>query len=196
MMSKSKNPPDWWARVGALAGIVLSVIGLFLAYRSSRWQEQVYQESLEERILVHVMAWRDFRLPDKWGDFNDLKYEKTPLEPEGTIGVEVVNLGMHPLYLKAVVAKIGSSNLTFYEYDPLKPSAALVKLEPGEARNYTAKMDFTKHPLLESSPPNEELIVNVETTKKSFPVKARIDRVTISGDLPLKFLLIKPGRKK
>ena len=87
-------------------------------------------------------------------------------------------------------------SLRFYKHDPLKPNAALVKLESWEAGNYTVKMDFTKHPLLESSPPNEELLVNVQTTKKLFTVKARIDRVTISGGFPLKLLLFKPAHKK
>jgi hypothetical protein len=108
----SKNPPDWWARGGALAGIGLSIIGLVLTYRSYHWQQQVYQESLEERVLVRTMAWITLKM--------DKDYEGVvPTEPEGTLGVEVVNIGMRPLYLKSVTAKIGNSILTFYERDPL-----------------------------------------------------------------------------
>ena len=66
-------------------------------------------------------------------------------EPEGTLGVEAVNIGMRPLYLKSITAKIGPNNgVTFYEYNPLKSNSALVKLEPGEAANYTAAVNIVK----------------------------------------------------
>ena len=183
----SKNPPDWWARIGALAGIVLSVIGLVLTYRSNRWQEQVYQKSLEERILVRSMAWLTVNL-----DRDDAK-----TEPQGTLGVEVVNIGLRPLYLKSVSAHIGSSVLTFYERDLLEPSPTLVKLEPGEPANYTATWNFEVHHQLDSQKSREDLWIEVETTKKRFTQNSRIDRINVSGDIfPLKLRHFKPSKKK
>jgi hypothetical protein len=182
----SKNPPDWWARGGALAGIVLSVVGLVMMHFSNRWQKQVYQESLEERILIHTMAWRSFR------DWRDTKQN-----PEGTLGVEVVNIGMRPLYLKSVTAKIGNSRLTFYEHDPLKSNSALVKLEPGEPANYTATLNFDKHHLLDSAESREDVWIDVETSKKSLTQKAHIDRINVSSYIfPLEAGDFKPSKKK
>jgi len=188
----NKNPPDWLARGGAIAGIVLSIVGLVLAYRSYRWQERVYQESLEERILVRTMAWLTIKL-DRL-DRNDKNV--APTEPQGTLGVEVVNIGMRPLYLKSVSAQIGNSLVTFYERDPLKLSPTLVKLEPGEPANYTATLNFEEHHLLDSKA-REDVWIDVETSKKSFTQKARIDRVTVSSDLsPLELGSLVPSKKK
>jgi hypothetical protein len=120
------------------------------------------------------MAWRNFAF----------KPHSSGLEPDGTIGVEVVNIGIRPLFLKSVTTHLGDDMLTLYEHDPLKPNTTLVKLESGEAGNYTSGADFPKHHLMEESP-MQDLIVSVETTKKTFNIKTRIDRVTISGDISL-----------
>jgi hypothetical protein len=175
-MSKSKNPPDWWARSGALAGIILSVIGLVVAYRSYRWQQAIYQESLEERILVRAMAWRDMTVG---------KNNRSSFKPEGKLGVEVVNIGMRPLYVKDVTAYFaGPENddeyeFELYDYDPLahKP---LAKLDPGEAGNYSTDVNFYEHHIMEHS---AEFLVGVTTTKKTFKVKSRIDQVTVNGSI-------------
>lgn len=124
----SKNPPDWWARVFGVLGILIGLGGLGLTFYNNQKQEKVYRESLEERVLIRTMAWVTHK-----------QYRgEAGTEPEGTLGVEAVNIGMRPLYLKSVTAKIGPhSRVTFDEYDPMKSNSALVKLEPGEAADYT-----------------------------------------------------------
>jgi hypothetical protein len=169
--NEGDKAPDWWARGGALAGIVLSIIGLVLTYRTNRWQERVYQESLEERIVVHGTAWVNL-VKGKGG----LKQES-----DGKLGVEVVNIGMHPIYIKTVVVKIGPVPLTFYEHDPLNPKLPLVKLEPGELATYTVGLDFASFPQLSGPDAPEALDVDVETSKKVFASQANIDRITFAS---------------
>jgi hypothetical protein len=171
----SKNPPDWWARVFGGLGILIGLGGLSLTFYNNQKQERLYQESLEERVLVRTMAWVSIKTD---GDYKtDL-----PMEPEGTLGVEAVNIGMRPLYLKSVTAKIGPHSVVpFYEYDPLKSKSALVKLEPGEAADYTATVNFGEHHLIGSSTEREDVWITVETTKKDFTQKAHIDRINISS---------------
>lgn len=79
-----KSSPDWFARGTALAAILLTAIGLPLTYRNQSLQTKMYQEGLEERILVRV----DFEYTFKIND--------------GVVGVDVVNAGMHPIYVKTV----------------------------------------------------------------------------------------------
>ena len=52
----SKNPPDRWARVFGVLGILIGLGGLGLTFYNNQKQEKV-QESLEERVLIRTMAW-------------------------------------------------------------------------------------------------------------------------------------------
>jgi hypothetical protein len=187
----SKNPPDRWARVFGILGILIGLGGLGLTFYSNQKQEKVYQESLEERVLIRTMAWVTLNVSKQYKD-----HART--EPEGTLGVEAVNIGMRPLYLKSITAKIGpNSVVTFYEYDPLKANSALVKLEPGEAADYTAAVNFNVHHLMGSADEREDVWITLETTKKDFTQKARIDRINVSSYLfPLEARDFKPTKKK
>jgi hypothetical protein len=182
----SKNPPDRWARVFGVLGILIGLGGLGLTFYNNQKQEKVYQETLEERVLIRTMAWVTINVAH------------AGTEPEGTLGVEAVNIGMRPLYLKTITAKIGpNSGVTFYEYNPLKSNSALVKLEPGEAVNYTATVNFNVHHLMGSPTEREDVWITLETTKKDFTQKANIDRINVSSYLfPLDAWRFKPSKKK
>jgi hypothetical protein len=62
------------------------------------------------------------------------------------------------------------------------------RLEPGEATDYTISWDFSAHPLLarSASEKREDMIIVVETTKKTLSQKAHLDWVTISGPISIR----------
>jgi hypothetical protein len=168
-MPRTNSSPDWFARSIALLAIGLTVIGLYFSYRSFSWQTKTYQEGLEERILMRLGFTRDLK------------------SNEGDTSVEVVNIGMHPMYIRYVEIQVPNGckimgvetdpgiasdecGLSIYDHgyktnQPIKP------LEPGEAANYRMKWDFSKFPLQDWMPDaswREHLWVRVETTKKGF----------------------------
>src|SRR5258708_2212281 len=103
----SKNPPDLWARVFGVLGILIGLSGLGLTFYNNQKQEKVYQESLEERVLIRTMAWVTLNVHKQYKG-------EDPTEPEGTLGVEAVNIGMRPLYLKSITAKIGPNSFVTF----------------------------------------------------------------------------------
>lgn len=157
----SKNPPDWFARTVASIGVLLSLSGLGLSYYNYRWQTTTYREGQEERILVRLGEWRDMDAP-----------------ANGKFVIEVVNIGLHPIYLKSIWGGIERRSLTaFYEPDVLstKPSR---KLEPGESTNYffaTSLFSDSYFAGLVAGLKKEGMEVVVETTKTRFDQKVRFD---------------------
>lgn len=174
----SKNPPDWWARIFGLVGILIGVVGLVLNYFNNRWQQQVYAKSQEERVFVQLSA--EYILLS----------EKKPSQAQLGVTVEVVNLGMQPLYLKSVTGEFGDHGASFYKHDPLNAKEPMRRLEPGEAADYTTDWES----VLENI--GTKGVVEVETTKKRFTQPVHIDRVTVSADivelLPLRKRLLLP----
>jgi hypothetical protein len=159
-MLKKDSSPDWFARGAAALGIALSIVGLGLTYYNYRWQKEIYQENIAERILVRLGASRTF---------NDV--ESSSLDPKGEVGVEVVNIGLRPLYIKRAYMQIGNEIFDFYEHNPAKKNEPLKLLAPSEAANYRLSWDFLEHPLQEwpeSNSKEENIQVQVETTKKTF----------------------------
>jgi hypothetical protein len=157
----------------AIGGLVLTVIGLSFTYYNNRRQTRIYQESLEERVFVRLFASRTFAPTGPY-----------KLNPKGLLGVEVVNLGMRPMYLKRIAARLENTDITFHEHDPLV-NEPMKRLEPGEAGEYTAGWDFSEHPVESWSPSDkrEDVMVEVETTEKRLSQKVRLDWVSISGEL-------------
>ncbi|SRR6266404_7032685 len=169
-MPETKSSPDWFARVTALIAIFLTSISLCLAYYNYSWQTKTYKEGLEERILVRL------------GFSQTVKdTESFSLSAKGDVGVEVVNIGMHPIYLKQVEIEVPDRRIfsfyerdpikSFYKRDPIKSSVPAKSLEPGEATNYTLEWDFSTYPLqewLKTGKLQENLWVQVDTTKKAF----------------------------
>jgi hypothetical protein len=188
----SKNPPDWWARFFAGLGIIIGVCGLWLTYYNNRWQKEVYQQSLEERILVQLSA--EYYV-------SSLLSEEAKLSPKGELAVEVVNLGMQPMYLKSVTAKVEGRTASFYEHDPLNTREAMRRLEPGEAASYKIEWQFGEQEAPLKDLNQQKGVVEVETTKKRFSQSAQIGRITIVGSLPLvgrefRRLEVLPKKKK
>jgi len=128
----SKNPPDWWARAFGILGILIGLGGLVSTFFNNRWQRQVYEKSLEERIFVQLGG--SYK-------FSSLVPAKEPEKPPKVeLGVEIVNLGLQPMYLKNIIAEVGDHRATFYEHDTLDTTEPMRRLEPGEAANY--KIDW------------------------------------------------------
>jgi hypothetical protein len=159
-MSKKDPSPDWFARGTAALGIALSIVGLGLTYYNYRWQTAIYQENIAERILVRLSASRTV---------NDV--ESFSLDPKGEVGLEIVNIGLRPLYIKRVHMQIESRIFTFYEHDPAKTNEPMKLLGPSEAANYRMSWDFLEHPFTvgpESDSKEEDVQVQVGTSKKTF----------------------------
>ncbi len=174
-MSGTNSSPDLFARTTALAAlgftaisICLSIIGLYLSYRNYTWQSQ---ESLEERILVH------------------LGFERAVENNKGDIDVEVVNIGMHPIRIKYVEVQPPNGckimgvktdpgvlpdtcGVPIYDHNRLAPNEHLTPLEPGDMSNYRVKWDFSKFPLQET--------VHSETSLE------KLDKLLQEPDLPKK----------
>ena len=187
----SKNLPDWWVRISGTLGIFIALGGLALSYFVYGWQRQIYAESREERVFVQLNAEYTFL-------GSDIPGKTKPSQAQLT--VEVVNLGMQPMYLKSVTGQVAGHQVFFYDHDLLDVKEPMRRLEPGEAADYTTDWESSlestdatggerSNDPLES--PRATGVVLVETTKKWFsqPVRPRLNRVTISGDvaeLPLR----------
>lgn len=179
----SKNPPDWWARAFGICGVVIGLCGLGLTFHNNRWQKEVYEKSLEERIFVQLSG----------------SYESGPREEtiKSALGVEVVNLSMQPIYLKKVDVQFADRRVSLYDHDPLQTNEPLRRLEPGEAASYKTEWGFGEYQSLweDIEKANESGIVEVETTKKRFSQTAKIIRVTFVSELPLSGRAFRPKPK-
>jgi len=160
-MSKTSSSPDKFARTLGVIAIGLTIISLYFTNRTYSWQKTVYEESLDEKILVRF----GFKNVDNKGD----------------IGLEVVNIGMHPIYIKSVEIQIPNGCevvgvhhafgdecwITIYDHknESLKP------LEPGDAANYTKNWNYANSSIqnwIQYENARERLWVSVRTTKKNF----------------------------
>lgn len=159
------SPRDRFARRStALFAIFLTVISVSLFYPGKvgegtyRWQKETYQGNPLERILVRL-------------GFSRTKVENTnAYAPKGDVGVEVVNIGMRPIYIDSVQLEFDGRIFTFDERDPFQPKEG-TKLGPGESANYKLNWDFTKEQLDEwvhSGTLERNLWADIETTKKTF----------------------------
>lgn len=178
----SKNPPDWWARTFGLLGIV----GLALSYSNYRWQQQVYAKSQEERVFVQLSA--AYKLGSG--------VQTNPTQAQLT--VEVVNLGMQPMYLKSITGEVADHRASFHEHDPLNAKEPMRRLEPGEAADYVTDWQWPLEDVEDTGKEKGrgmEGTVEVETTKKRFTQSAYINRVTISADVVEQLLRLMPGKK-
>ena len=184
----AKNPPDKFARVIAVIGTVLGLIGLGLSYSNYRWQQSIYQESLQERVLVRFSASGISRTVGK----------VPTLEPKGKLGVEVTNIGLHPIYLKSVTARncpedqgCPPGTLTFYERDPIEGKEPPRRLEPGEAAYYVTDINFSDYNSDKDDAwaktwaktwgnVGRKMWVRVDTTTKSLSQEVPVNRFTFS----------------
>ena len=180
----SKNPPDWWARAFGICGVLIGLCGLGLTSYNNRWQKEVYEKSLEERIFVQLS-----------GSY----YESGPREDniKSELGVEVVNLSMQPMYLKKVAVQFADRNVVLYDYDPLQINEPLRRLEPGEAASYKTGWGAGEYQSLREDIEKAKGsgIVEVETTKKRFSQTAQINRVTFVSEFPLSGGAFRPKSK-
>lgn len=177
----SKNPPDWWARgIGGL-GLLVAVGGLVLSFFNYRWQKAVYEKSQEERVFVQLSA--EYNLSTV------LRSITTKETPQGQLAVEVVNLGLQPMYIKSVTGEIGGHKAEFYEHDPMK-SDPMRKVEPGEGADY--KINWPVASLQDIGTDGGKGSIEVETTKKSFSQPVRVNRVNVVSDV-VTLLKIVPG---
>ena len=191
-MAEKHSSPDWIARLGALVavvgtvvGIVLSILSLRLGYSNSHWQKEIQEETTAERILVHLDATRFA---------NGLS--SAAMTPNGEVGMEVVNIGLRPLFIKRAEMRIRGRTLTFYEHDlvPILPSEPMKSLGPSETIRYRLGWDFEKREEMEE--PRSKLEdgtyvwlpasqiedieeVQVQTTKKTFVFQHQIVNVTL-----------------
>jgi hypothetical protein len=126
--------------------------------------------------------------------------QETKLSPDGQLGIEVVNLGTQPMYLKNIAAQVSGRTVHFYQHDPLSTKDSMRRLEPGEAATYTVDWQFADQTL--RNPDKEKVVVQVETTKKAFSQDVQINPVIVTAEFPLlgrnftQLMLIRPGRKK
>ncbi|HLK33030.1 MAG TPA: hypothetical protein VKT29_08065 [Terriglobales bacterium] len=68
---------------------VLGVLGFLMSAASLLWQVSIYRDSFKQRVLVRLSAVEVLNPSD--------------LSPrKGTVAVEVVNMGQHPLYVRQV----------------------------------------------------------------------------------------------
>ena len=169
----SKNPPDWWARSFGIIGILIALGGLTATYFNNRWQRQVYEKSLEERIYVQLSAGYDFSV---------LRSKRTKDPPKGQLAIEVVNLGLQPMYLKSIAGTVAGQRVSFYYHDPLDAKEPMRRIEPGEAADY--KIDWGSS-LEDMGIAKGKGIIEVETTKKFFSQPVQVNRITVSEVLSL-----------
>jgi hypothetical protein len=174
---------DVVARRLAVIGSITGVLGLLLSYLNYHRQNVMHEQSLEERVYVHLSASRTYDT-------------STTIGPEGKLGVEVVNIGEKPVYLKSVtgqfpgvlatlVLREGTTLATFHEYDPLDPNSSVRKLEPGEEVSYTTDWMFAQHPTQLDDVPKFSGTVEVETTTKRFTLQTSVSRYAVSYVLPM-----------
>lgn len=173
-----KSSPDWFARGVAGLGIILSGIGLYFTYTSNNWQKATYAESQEDRVSARLSIKEAVDYRGK---------NKLVPKPDGTVTVEVVNLGIRTLYVKKVAIQPQGE---LYYLSITQQDKPPERVEPGEAHYFRSSWDFSKHTLknFPSGPDekNEKVAVMVETTRKtiSLPVTPRFDSIEISGDIP------------
>lgn len=142
----------------------LGVLGFFLALCSLGWQIYTYRESHEERILARLYASR--AVINKTGGW----------DPKGEVAVEVVNIGLGPLYLKRVVIQSENDerSFVFYNADETKGNESPKLLQPRESAKFSQEWDFSEHPLREwregllPAGRKEDVTLVVWTTKKFF----------------------------
>jgi hypothetical protein len=165
----ARNPADNFARVIAIIGTLVGITGLTLGYYNYRWQQTVYQESLEERVLVRLSVVGTLTFP-----LNEQGVRVLHEEPKAKMLLEVTNIGLHPIYLKSATANFcppdpscPPADLIFYMHDPIEGKEPPRRLEPGEAANYKLDVvvsnffDFPDHK-------KKTLWAVVDTTKKRF----------------------------
>lgn len=168
-MPPKDDKPSWLDRLVkalAVAGFLLGLWNLGWQIFTFRWQKEIYEESVAERILARLSASRTFN--------------KKGWDAKGEVAVEVVNIGSRPLYLKSVVIQTeNDESLVFYNADAPKGNESTKLLQPSESAKYSQEWDFSEHPLREwPKPPDstiavgrkEEVTVEVWTTKKFFSV--------------------------
>lgn len=155
----------WWGAILSTVGIIVSILGL-------RWQRKIHQENTAERILVHL----------------DAVMTETSYPAPGEVRMEVVNIGLRPLFIKRADMRMRGHpghTFTFYEHDPAKINEPMKSLEPSEAITYSLSWDFkwweeavrtlVVNPQMAHiawlKAPNlgmEDIEVQVQTTKKTF----------------------------
>jgi hypothetical protein len=175
-MSNGKSS-DWFARAIALIAVSLTLVSLYFTHRTYTWQTKTYQESLEEKILLRA-------------GFKYVVEKKT-----GSVSVDVVNIGMHPINIESVQIEVPcdpknfpppklpvgcdeclkieqTCSLMIYRRDPTRSNTSLKALESGNEATYTMESwDFVQYPLQEWAKTKElqdELWFQVSTTKKKF----------------------------
>jgi hypothetical protein len=163
--------PDWFARSIALFAIVLTIVSLYFTHRTYKWQTK---ESLEEKILLRA----------------GFKYAVE--KHSGAVSVDVVNIGMHPIYLESIELEVPCELMTeapqtlggcdqcklegcavaLFSRDPTHSNEPMKALEPWNEATFTKESwDFAKYPLQEwvkTKKFEDELWVDVGTTKKRF----------------------------
>jgi hypothetical protein len=180
---QTSSKSDWFARGTALLAIALTVIGLYFTRLTYEWQTK---ESLEERILAR------------------LGYQRNVDKSDGEVGVEIVNIGTRPIYVRYVEIGFPDScvlmnvkrdestpsdacGIDIYRRDPANANESMKALEPGEAKNYMSNWDFAEFPIdkwLQQSEQSEPLWVYVETTRKGFRQRPVVSWVEIRETVP------------
>jgi hypothetical protein len=174
---------DLWARGVAVLSLLVGLGGL-------GWQVATHERSLEERVYVHLSASRNYE-------------SSTTIGPGGKLGVEVVNIGEKPVYLKSVtgnfpgvengplVRREGTTLATFHGYSPLDPQNSVQKLDPGEQASYTTDWIFAQGPTPVNDVPKFSGTVEVETTTKRFTLQASVSRYEVVLSAPTLTVTIK-----
>lgn len=171
--AKLSSTTDWFARVVAGFGFLLSLSSAYFAYH---W----HQQALEERILVRLDA---IRRPNS----------------RGTLVAEVVNLGLRPIYIEKVVLVTAGKPNSFFVYSNLIGAIAPVKsLEPGQADDFSMFWNFSQSPVVfdkesgfyrleNSEAEDEDASVCIQTTRAVFRRSANITSLTsIEAEPPLR----------
>jgi hypothetical protein len=163
-MTKSKQP-DWFARVTGTIGILLAVAGFMLSIYNYRWQKRTYDESLEERVLVRPIhrTVRSEPLPSSYDE----------------ILVEVVNIGLRPVFIKKVKGRVYGVDFVMFSSEPVVGAPEnfhtpdpLKKLEPGEGANYDIRLDR-----FQGDRSNGTFQVTVSTTTRDFKQQTEVQDV-------------------
>lgn len=148
----------WLAGIGTLVSVSVGVVGLLLTVH---WHRQ----EIEDKILVRVGAFQKSYYPPN--------STMPKFRPKGKLDVEVVNIGMRPIYIQDVEIRMGDTDFVFYQYGPAAtiPSDAMKPpLAPGQPTEYEIDWDFSEDSLgsMWREIKKNDLWVHVETTRKSF----------------------------
>jgi hypothetical protein len=165
-MAETKPSHDWFARSIALVAISLTLVSLYFTHRTYTWQTK---ESLEEKLLLR----------------SGFKY--TVKKKSGNVSVDVVNIGMHPIYIESVQIEVPCDadegvlcvpcgyervcSLMVYRRDPTLPNQTMKPVDSSSEATYTMEWDFAKYPLQEwakNKKLEDELWFQVKTTTKKF----------------------------